>query len=216
METDPGRTGPAKPQSGLFAKLELFEANAEIDAERQLASLSYDPSAEGEGLRKNQMTCLNRFFRGMETFRKYQAGTRGKGRRTGRATPHVDGDSSRLSETDAAQERNALAREWGVISGNSTSEADFAEVTSVTETPYPIEVATNSGDISGLDKVTAQPVESNNRRLEQVRGSAIEDGGLKTIHSTSGGRVDERVPRASFSNREQKRLRGRKERKALE
>jgi hypothetical protein len=254
----------------LYAKLEIFEANAEIDAERTLARLSYDPSAEGEGLRKHQMTCLNRFFRGMETFRKYQAGRRGEGRRAGHSTsddgrqdrsyvkrrethngngselcadrlsgladspderllPVVDSNtglssrptseveiSSRLSEAEAAQERAALTREWGVISGNSTSEADFTETTSAAETPNPIEDTANSGDILGLDTVSAQPVESTDPRIEKVRGSAIDGRGLKHVRGTPGGRVDERVARASLSNRAKKRQRRKNDREVLE
>ncbi len=57
----------------LNAKLEVHEQNAEAQAERAFARLSFDPSPEGEALRNYLIKCTNALFRGMATYRKYQA-----------------------------------------------------------------------------------------------------------------------------------------------
>jgi len=57
----------------LDAKLEMYEENADAHAERTLARLSFDPSPEGEALRKHLIKCTNALFRGMANYRKYQA-----------------------------------------------------------------------------------------------------------------------------------------------
>ena len=60
----------------LSTLLEVHEANADFHAERTVARLRFDPSPEGEVLRNYQMTCTNRFFRGIETYRRYKAGAK--------------------------------------------------------------------------------------------------------------------------------------------
>jgi hypothetical protein len=60
----------------LTAKLEVHEQNADAQAERTLARLSFDPSPEGEALRNYLIKCTNALFRGMANYRKYQATTR--------------------------------------------------------------------------------------------------------------------------------------------
>jgi len=57
----------------LNAKLEVHEENADAQAERTLARLSFDPSPEGEALRNYLIRCTNALFRGMANYRKYQA-----------------------------------------------------------------------------------------------------------------------------------------------
>ncbi len=60
----------------LNAKLEVHEQNADAQAERTFARLSFDPSPDGEALRKHLIKCTNALFRGMANYRKYQATTR--------------------------------------------------------------------------------------------------------------------------------------------
>ncbi len=60
----------------LNAKLEVHEANADAQAERTFARISFDPSPEGEALRNYLVKCTNGLFRGMANDRKYQAATR--------------------------------------------------------------------------------------------------------------------------------------------
>src|SRR5208282_5924542 len=62
----------------LNAKLEVHEQNADAQAERTFARLSFDPSPEGEVLRKYLIKCTNGLFRGMATYRKYKAGARSR------------------------------------------------------------------------------------------------------------------------------------------
>ena len=64
----------------LDAKLEVHEANADVNAEATVARLSFDQSRDGERIRAYQMKCINGFFRGIETFRKYQGKKRAEGR----------------------------------------------------------------------------------------------------------------------------------------
>ena len=59
----------------LNAKLEVHEQNAEAQDEQTVARLSFDPSPEGEALRKYLLKCTNALFRGMATYRKYKAKT---------------------------------------------------------------------------------------------------------------------------------------------
>ncbi len=60
----------------LNAKREVHEQNAGAQAEGTFARLSFDPSPEGEALRKHLIKCTNALFRGMANYRKYQATTR--------------------------------------------------------------------------------------------------------------------------------------------
>ena len=62
----------------LTAKLEVHEQNADAQAERIFARLSFDPSPEGEVLRNYQIKCTNALFRGMANYRNYQAKTGGR------------------------------------------------------------------------------------------------------------------------------------------
>ncbi len=62
----------------LNAKLEVHEQNADAQAERTFARLSFDPSPEGEALRNYLIKCTNALFRGMATYRKYHARTSGR------------------------------------------------------------------------------------------------------------------------------------------
>jgi hypothetical protein len=63
----------------LNAKLEVHEQNADAQAERNFARLSFDPSPEGEALRNYLIKSTNALFRGMANYRKYQARTNGGG-----------------------------------------------------------------------------------------------------------------------------------------
>jgi hypothetical protein len=63
----------------LNAKLEVHEQNADAQAERTFARLSFDPSPEGEALRNYLIKCTNALFRGMANYRQYQARTSGGG-----------------------------------------------------------------------------------------------------------------------------------------
>ncbi len=62
----------------LNAKLEVHEQNADAQAEQTVARLSFDFSPEGEALRNYLIKCTNALFRGMATYRKYHARTRGR------------------------------------------------------------------------------------------------------------------------------------------
>jgi hypothetical protein len=64
----------------LDAKLQLLDANAYRNAERTVARLSVDQSRDGERLRAYQMKCVSAFYRGIETYRKYQGKKRAEGR----------------------------------------------------------------------------------------------------------------------------------------
>ncbi len=61
----------------LNAKLEVHEENADAQAERTFARLSFDPSPEGEACRNYLIKCTNALFRGMANYRRYQARTNG-------------------------------------------------------------------------------------------------------------------------------------------
>src|SRR5208282_1347880 len=62
----------------LNAKLEVHEQNADAQAERTFARMSFDPSPEGEALRNYLIKCTNALVRGMANYRKYQAKTSGR------------------------------------------------------------------------------------------------------------------------------------------
>ncbi len=62
----------------LNAKLEVHEQNADAQAEQTVVRLSFDFSPEGEALRNYLIKCTNALFRGMATYRKYQARTSGR------------------------------------------------------------------------------------------------------------------------------------------
>jgi hypothetical protein len=64
----------------LDAKLEVHEENADVDAERTVARLGFDHSAEAKELRAYMLKCTNVLYRGIETYRKYQ-GKKSKGGR---------------------------------------------------------------------------------------------------------------------------------------
>jgi len=57
----------------LNAKPEVHEENADAQAERTFARLSFDPSPEGEALRNYLIKCTSALFRGMANYREYQA-----------------------------------------------------------------------------------------------------------------------------------------------
>jgi hypothetical protein len=64
----------------LNAKLEVHQENADAQAERTFARLSFDPSPEGEALRNYLIKCTNALFRGMANYRNYQAKTKAAAR----------------------------------------------------------------------------------------------------------------------------------------
>ena len=64
----------------LNAKLEVHEQNADANAERTFTRLGFDQSRDGERIRAYHMKCLNGFYRGIETYRKYQGNKRAEGR----------------------------------------------------------------------------------------------------------------------------------------
>ncbi len=86
----------------LTAKLEVHEANADAQAERTFARLSFDPSPEGEALRNYLIKCTNALFRGMANYRKYQAGAHGRwdgASGVGRHETQLDRSADRRRET---------------------------------------------------------------------------------------------------------------------
>jgi len=93
----------------LNAKLEVHEQNADAQAQRTFARRSFDPSPEGEALRKYLIKCTNALFRGMANYRKYQAKTRGGSDGAGGVGPYgtqLDRSADRgreARETDAAE-----------------------------------------------------------------------------------------------------------------
>jgi len=66
------------PRALSSTMAEVHEENAEAQAERTAARLSFDPSPEGEALRNYLIKCTNGLFRGMANYRKYQAKTSGR------------------------------------------------------------------------------------------------------------------------------------------
>jgi len=59
--------------------------------------------------------------------------------------------------------------DWGEISENSTSEADFAEGVAILEAADPALVTANSGALSGLDKGMAQPEDAGKAEQTEIR-----------------------------------------------
>ena len=55
----------------LDAKLEVYEENADSDAERAVARLGFDSSPDGERIRHYRIKCLNAFYRGLDSYRKH-------------------------------------------------------------------------------------------------------------------------------------------------
>ncbi len=55
----------------------MHEENADENAERAYARLSFDPSPEGQALRNHLLKCTNALFRGMANYRQRQAKTSG-------------------------------------------------------------------------------------------------------------------------------------------
>jgi hypothetical protein len=74
----------------LNAKLEVHEQNADAQAERTFAWLSFDPSPEGATLRNDLIKCTNALFRGMANYRKYQAKRSGGWDGAGGVGPYQD------------------------------------------------------------------------------------------------------------------------------
>ena len=64
----------------LNAELEVHEQNADANAERTVDRLSFDQSPDGQRIRAYKLKCINGFFRGIETFRKYQGKRQAEGR----------------------------------------------------------------------------------------------------------------------------------------
>jgi len=64
----------------LTTILEEHAASADASAQRTVNRLSVDNSPDGQRLRAYHMKCLSALFRGVETFRKYQAKKKAEGR----------------------------------------------------------------------------------------------------------------------------------------
>ncbi len=89
----------------LSAKLEVHEENADVRAERTSARLSFDPSPEGESLRNYLIKCTNALFRGMASYRKYQA------RKSG-GSDGASGVGPYGTQPDRSEDRGSAAHEW--------------------------------------------------------------------------------------------------------
>jgi hypothetical protein len=91
----------------LDAKLEEHEQNAEIDAERTFARLSFDPTPEGDTLRNYQLKCADRLMRGVEAYRKYRA-------KAGRRSRENDGEGPDEPGPDGSDDRD---RDFATLGG---------------------------------------------------------------------------------------------------
>ncbi len=58
------------------AKLEVYQENADAQAERTVGRLSFDPTHEGEVMRNYMIKCSNALFRGMASYRDFKAETK--------------------------------------------------------------------------------------------------------------------------------------------
>jgi hypothetical protein len=103
----------------LNAKLAMHEQNADAHAERTFAHLSFDPSPEGEALRNYLIKCTNGLFRGVATYRRYQAGTSGeRGRASGAGRNRTpDGASEAQGRESHASDRSELGAAHAIGSG---------------------------------------------------------------------------------------------------
>ncbi len=235
----------------LNAKLEVHEQNADSQAERTFARLSFDPSPDGEKLRNYLIKCTNALFRGMANYRKYQAKTSGGCGGASGVGPYGtqrdrsedrrreaqerdgsefgvdesfgsgDGQGDRLeradvTDPDGAEQHGDERGEMGEIDENAPSEANFDETMSIVEAQESIQVTTNSGAVSGLDKGLAQPEEDSTPEQGKAPGSASASGDPKPQKPDSSDRACRRSLPATVSKREKRRLRREKERRPVE
>ena len=197
--------------------LEVHEANADLHAERTVARLRFDPSPEGEVLRNYQMTCTNRLFRGIETYRRYKAGAKA-GRREadplgrqpmGPARPFEGGGVprggpfgldaglddwiERADTIDAGGVRNDRddTRDLTEIVENATSRANFEEHADIVETPAAATVTANPSALSGLDKGMAQSGDDDTEELGEIGGQAIENRKSKIENNNGLAQLDD-------------------------
>jgi hypothetical protein len=167
----------------LEAKLEVYEENADVIAERTVARLSFDPSPEGETMRRHQMRCTNAFFRAIEMYRKYQRDKRAEGNRTGwspddsprripdaarwpqhmNAYDRVPRDTFGVGDTPAQAfeppvDSDALPERAGPPdSENATNEPNFTATAINIQEHEAVGVAANESADSALDNYEAQP-----------------------------------------------------------
>jgi len=237
----------------LNAKLQVHEQNADAQAERTFARLSFDPSPEGEALRKYLIKCTNGLFRGMANYRKYQATTRDRRDRAsgvGQYGTQPDGsedrrrgahewDASELAahdslgsgdrqddrleqadaiDPDGVEQRGDRMSGMGEIDENAPSEANFDESMSIVEAQESIQFTADSGALSGLDKVAAQPGEGSTSEQGNAPGSASDSGNPTPQAPDSSDRACGGSLPTTVSEQEKRRLRREEEeeRRAVE
>jgi len=132
-----------------------------------------------------------------------------------------DGQDDRLERADVIDPDGA-EKHADELSGigengeNGPSEANFYETMSIVEAQESIQVTPNSGALSGLDKGVAQPGEGSTPERGKAPGSGSASGNPKPQTPDSSDRACRgRLP-TTVSNREKRRLRLEKERRAVE
>jgi hypothetical protein len=152
----------------LDAKLEVYEENADAITERTIARLSFDPSPEGECLRRHQMRCMNAFFRAIDMHRKYQ---RDKGRdRRGR---RQEDEPRRIPDAAlwAQDSRRTVpdAARWG----HGTAASDRARDEAFAAEPGVSEALQPAFDSEKLPDRPDQPESQNATNEANVAGDAV-------------------------------------------
>jgi hypothetical protein len=104
----------------------------------------------------------------------------------------------------------------GEIGENAASEANFDETMSIVEAQALIQVTANYGALPGLDNGVAQPGEGSTPEQGKAPGSASESGGPQPQTPDSSDRAYRGSSPVTVSEREKRRLRREKERRAVE
>ncbi len=104
----------------------------------------------------------------------------------------------------------------GEIGENAPNEANFDETISIVEAQDSIQVTANPGAISGLDKGVAQPGEDSTPEQGKAQGSGSANGNPNQETPDSSDRACRGSLPATVSEREERRLRREKERRAVE
>ena len=131
-------------------------------------------SRDGERIRAYKLKCINGFFRGIETFRKYQGKKRAEGRERRIEEPgrRAEDGGRRIADFgrwaaamdasdhvpdglfvagDGERESFEPSIDWDALPENDTNEAKFAESVINIQSKEPVGVAANSAVDWGLD-----------------------------------------------------------------
>ncbi|MGO9916662.1 MAG: hypothetical protein ACLQIB_18435 [Isosphaeraceae bacterium] len=143
----------------LNAKLEVHEENADAQAERTFARLSFDPSPEGESLRNYLIKCTNALFRGMANYRKHQA------RKSG-GSGGASGVGPYGTEYERSEDRGRAAHAWDAselrVDESFGSGDGFGDRLERTDAIDPDGVEQHGDELSGMGEIDENaPSEAN-------------------------------------------------------